>query len=58
MTFESVWNCSPTSCKCITVASMPVFLDITSYWSQTDMRKIDWFEKNKLVGKKELVRKS
>ena len=31
-----------------TVASIPIFLGITSYWSETDMRK-----KNKLVWKKQ-----
>ena len=28
-----------------TVASIPIFLGITSYWSETDMRRINWFEK-------------
>ena len=32
-----------------TVASIPNFLGITSYWSETDMRRINWFEKIKLV---------
>ena len=35
-----------------TVASMPIFLGITSYWSQTDMRKINWFEKTNWFEKK------
>ena len=29
------------------VASIPIFLGITSYWSEMDMRKINWFEKKK-----------
>ena len=28
-----------------TIASIPIFLGITSYWSETDMRKRNWFEK-------------
>ena len=39
--FISTWPCT----QLFFVASMSIFLDITSYWSQTDMRKINWFEK-------------
>ena len=36
-----------------TVASVLIFLDITGYWSQTDMRKINWFETNELAFNKQ-----